>query len=114
MQRLADDPIVDDPNAVASFADDLGHRRAVDGPFLSAMHGIEQEAQPRATLDVALWSGVDAASVVDLDGTGPLRTMDGPIEVWTETELCAMHALWRSAPARALACAAWLLAIQSW
>ena len=59
------------------------------------------------SLDLALWRcAVDPAAPVPPDLRGveraPLRPWlsDGPIEVWTEVELSALHALWRVARLR--------------
>lgn len=96
----------------AEFQDESGHRRAVDAPFLawrSRAAGCPVAVQPlgrsSASVDVALWRGVLDRSVAvepligspDHGAASPITPL-GPrdtIEVWTETELCALHALWR-------------------
>jgi hypothetical protein len=121
----ADAARIPDP---ATFVDELGHRRDVHGPFLawrgrtilpqSAAAMItprhETGGQP-AGADVLLWRALAGA---DLDVDGLLATYRavprvGPdagalvpqgllrtIEVWTETELSALHALSRLAAVR--------------
>lgn len=100
----------------SGFADDLGHTRPVDTPFFAwraarAGHGPDARAAWDDSPDVLLWAAltdpaVDPASVL----SGPhaeretrQRFDDGalfsqragkvPLEVWTEQELSAAHAL---------------------
>ncbi len=101
----------------AAFADDLGHRRPVDGAFFawrrrrSGTDDVAVDADDGA--DSLLWraltdEGVDPVEVVARvsgvgDAAGRDRTDAGalfgqergnvPLEVWTERELCCVHAL---------------------
>lgn len=112
----ADAAQVPDPRI---FRDELGHRRDVHGPFLTwrrrenlahssgAMNGSASGAPP---LDVILWSAL-AGAPADIDSelarcraaarVGPdegaliPQGLHKTIEVWTETELSALHALSR-------------------
>lgn len=85
------------------------HLAAVAG---SGTSGPEWPVQPPASLlrpardgfdpewnlwDSALRGEVPAAGTLDLAGTGPLWAADrwAAIEVWTESELCGLHALGR-------------------
>jgi len=97
-----------------AFSDEAGHRRGVDSPLLAWRAGragrpiegagIDGEAEP----DVVLWSAltdpaIDPAPVLNrhrggrgaADGGSLFRSSAWTaIEVWTEIELCALHALW--------------------
>ena len=88
----------------ATFRDEMGHRRAVDGPCLAASTAQRVAAGPRpeASVDELLWHA--AAGTLPLDrvptliGTahdGPLygEAFAGTVEVFTESQLCAVHAL---------------------
>lgn len=110
---------------ITSFADELGHRRAVDPYVLSTMLNTPAGPPPdsAAAPDVKAWASVAsgrAVEGVDLSGSGPLaypHAADG-IEIATEIELSVLHALWRSAIvtgsgialARAHSAAAWAIA----
>lgn len=118
MDRLADERVLTDPRAIAGFADEHGHRRAVDPFFLAALHGTEPPAlTPGAAVDVRWWwHAATGDNAIDVSEAGALTARDQtPLEVWTETELSALHALWRLARvtgradwrARARACARW-------
>ena len=110
---------------VGRFRDGAGSRRAVDGPFLSAWLGVAPDEPSRGAcaLDVRLWQAAaagapDGPRIVTLSIEGPLQAQrsDEALEIWTETELCALHALWRLGARddtlrhRAGACALWHLA----
>lgn len=95
-----------DPEAlVRTFRDEAGHRRAVDEPFLRAIHGLSPAGAPAPEdPDVALWRAAAAPApawqtalqALSPPPAGPLTPPgDEPIEVWTERELCLLHALWR-------------------
>ena len=109
-------------HAGRNFSDELGHRRAVDAPFLAwrsrvtggeSPHPADESAPHPATPDVALWRALlDESIPIDPliepspSGHGAPITRPGStaaIEVWTETELSALHALWRLAHRRARA-----------
>ena len=109
---------------VEGFSDDHGHRRPVDRPFLCGVLGLEPPpVAPDAPCDVRLWRLAAASEPGEppaLPDAGPLsaqRTGE-PIEVWTESDLSALHALWRLArrtgratlTERAFACARWHVA----
>jgi hypothetical protein len=97
------DPMPDPASFVASFRDESGHRRGVDRPLLSFMLGLPAGTPPPITpdrLDERLWWALhDSAAGVELlpDVKGPLVGRHafeaGPIEIVTETELGALHAL---------------------
>lgn len=86
---------------IAGFTDNLGHRRSIDAPVLAAMLGTKPPASPasRRTVDEHLWWSLHDESASPLqyidDQSGSLtkREPDQPIEVWTEVELAALHAL---------------------
>ena len=87
----------------------------IDAPLLAAATGRLLDVPPRwrlddaprgdaanATLDVRLWWRVHQpqaplSAILDPDARGPLLPAQAPlpIEVWTECELCALHALGR-------------------
>lgn len=97
---------------IDAFRDDAGNRRPVDRPLLCSMLGLRVTAPARCTLDVALWTDVANRT---RDSLALLRADDGPllvstpllastgggiggeggeaIEVWSEAELAALHAL---------------------
>lgn len=124
------DPHADEPARrafIANFADELGHRRRLDAPFLHALLGLHPASDPpdphRLDLDDRLWWAVhrpDLPIAPTGETTGPLDPdlAQIAIEARTETELAAMHALFRlgldrNNPAltdRALAAAAWQVA----
>ena len=117
LRRLKGDSAHLDPSLIDQFADDRGHRRAVDPYVLSAMHAVTPPPVPEgASIDVQWWHAAAIAGEVHVPEGGPLTERGRtPLEVWTETELSALHALWRLARvtdhtdwrARALACARW-------
>lgn len=112
LRRVAQRTLGDDlgapdwqPDTIARFADELGHRRAVD-PFLLAWRG-RPDAQapapsPADVSEACLWSalttGEDPSALLPDRPTrhAPLfaQPEDVVIEVWTETELASLHALW--------------------
>ena len=97
----APDP-ADAERLIEGFRDERGHRRAVDRPFLAHLLGVDPGDRPAGAMDpdVALWWSVHEdrpALLADLlSGVGPLfgQPGDAGIEVWTETELSALHAAW--------------------
>lgn len=105
------------PDSHERFTDESGHRREVDVPFLA---WLRREAHPpgegvagaKTSPDVALWSALvrgepvpdsvwafhrqaEWRSSFDQGSLFPQRNESGPIaiEVWTEVELCSLHAL---------------------
>jgi hypothetical protein len=109
-RRTVTDPALIEPGATYSeraaflrdFADERGHRARVVTPFLSAVLGVDPGAPPTgpADLDDRLWWAVadpDRRVVGFEDGEGPLdpTLAEIAIESRTETELSAMHALYR-------------------
>ena len=109
--RAMAEPVVAGDDVGRAFEDEMGHRRPVDGAFLAwcgraAGAGSARGGGASADLDVLLWervrdAGADGARAcgvereVALDGDGALTDRDDfkGIEVWTETELSALHAL---------------------
>lgn len=84
------------------FADERGHRARVATPFLAAALGVDPGPMPAgpADLDDRLWWAVADPDrrVVGFDGGGgPLdpALAEIAVESRTETELSAMHALYR-------------------
>lgn len=90
----------------SAFADDAGHRRDCDLPFLCSMLFVNPTtAMPVGASHLArVWWGwfdynIRDSLAIDWNADGPLLPSlqaDG-IEVWTETELGTMHALVSSA-----------------
>lgn len=91
---------------IDSFADERGHRRAVDRPLLAFMLGEKPPTTPalgasrpgaRTSADLELWTALaeNRAPAWAPSGHGPLvfRLDDPAIEIATETELSALHAL---------------------
>ncbi|MCW5776305.1 MAG: hypothetical protein KIS87_07705 [Phycisphaeraceae bacterium] len=86
--------------AVANFRDELGHRRATDAPLLARLLGVEPGHTPFGLHpDAALWWSLHDDS---LDPSSLIEAADGPlvpslrrlgVEVWSEGELAALHAL---------------------
>lgn len=105
--------------AAKAFADDFGHRRAVDPPLLAWVFRVQPWLEPRdPRVDILLWHALhDPAAFPSLPPQGPLSpaSREQGIEVWTEIELASLQALWwhaRHEPAllsRAHAQARWLM-----
>lgn len=119
--RLRDLRASDDARKMAfvnEFRDDAGHRRAVDRPLLAWSLGVrlEPEREPDGRDLRMWWSLASGCSPLEIETTasGPLcpEAEILGIEVWTESELSALQALWWAGPKgtdRALAAAAWLM-----
>ncbi len=109
LRRLA---ITGSPDPISlPRADELGHRRPADVPLLAwrarrlGLPPVEAVPQVGARgVDVRLWmelaqtGGIGPGTDCGRNQTGPFVPMDrvgemGGIEVWTETELCSLHAL---------------------
>lgn len=92
-----------DEQSVTRFRDDRGHRREVDLPFLAHRAGVtlERPDDKRVAYDVGLWWALHDPSI-DVDALIGEATEGGlfpqgvfqTIEVWTETDLSGLHALW--------------------
>lgn len=90
---------------IADFRDEFGHRRTVDGPMIRHLcdFGVPEdssESRRTAEPDVALWwmaleDEPDPWPLIE-PGDGSLihRSADDQIEIWTETELSSLHAVW--------------------
>ncbi|MEZ6232609.1 MAG: hypothetical protein R3B68_00310 [Phycisphaerales bacterium] len=106
-----------------TFRDDLGHRRPEDGAFLRAHLGLPPPDATPPSPEARLWALAGTPDAADSPEpiVGSARA-EGPlllghetraIEVATDAELCAIHALWaigeRHEPwrDRALAAARW-------
>lgn len=108
---LRDTPLCHEASAevaavfLTTFADERGHRRAVDRPLLEFMlrrrgwMGIAGSAPPSPAShqpEVELWRSLagSRASTWSPSASGPFifRLDDPAIEVATEAELCAIHA----------------------
>jgi len=112
---------------IDTFADELGHRRAVDRPILAHLLGVDLEPpalEPAAGIDLRLWWALHHPRAVEGSVASILHPAPGPllgeaafaegaIEITTETELAALHALSHHAQsdptllARALDAARW-------
>ena len=100
------------------FADEAGHRRSVDRPFLAWLNRDQEPAAAMEDLtssrepDVVLWASLamgrsvpdaiiehhhanQTRSSYDSGSLFPQRDASGPIaiEVWSEVELSSLHAL---------------------
>lgn len=119
---LGDGPTGDGPGvlpsqeALGAFRDEAGHRRRVDGPFLSFCWGLEGEGADSAAAagpdsgDVRLWrvlaqwrrpgvGSLPAGVPAEAPGDGPAPLLaesaaGGVIETSTEAQLSALHAWW--------------------
>ena len=94
------------PDRIARCSDEQGHRRAVD-PFLLAWRGrpdaVASATVPADISEARLWAAL-TQSDTDVRTLVPEREQshaplfvqpdDVVIEVWTETELASLHALW--------------------
>lgn len=83
------------------FADESGHRRAVDRPLLAWLTENTTSPAKGQGLDVDLWHALaNDSGVSTISPDGPLQDAEAPgrgevaIEVWTERELAAIQALW--------------------
>ncbi|MCL4742177.1 MAG: hypothetical protein KJZ54_08235 [Phycisphaerales bacterium] len=93
-------PESDRARAIADFRDELGHRRATDAPLLARLLGVRLGAAPDGLHpDAAIWWALHDRS---LDPALLIEPADGPLvpslrrlgmEVWSEGELAALHAL---------------------
>lgn len=91
-----------DPVSVADwisyFADELGHRRALDRAVLARLLGTSPGPMPAfPTPDIALWWGQDLQSDSHRGPPPQPIVPQDPnmgIELWTEIELGALHAVW--------------------
>lgn len=117
MRRLAE-PVVGALNLCGELRAALARPRWIGGPLLAwrwarGHDGLGPEFEPAeweasramARDDAALWWALidersgPVARWIDVDAKGPLfeQGLYGTIEVWTETELCGLHALWHHA-----------------
>ncbi len=86
----------------SDFADESGHRRAVDKPLIAWLTEGTTKPTNGQGLDVDLWHAIahDSDVPASFARSGPLQDADAPsrgevaIEVWTERELAAIQALW--------------------
>lgn len=98
---------------ITAFADEAGHRRAVDRPLLCRLMRAHAEPPPTKMIaDVTLWWSLVAGSPLPrLRPSGSL-TLEGNepvIETATEMELCTLHALRHFADAETFAARAGIL-----
>jgi len=111
---------------VRGFRDGMGHRRRVDRPVLAWALGVDPGADPgTGVAEEGVWWALHGEGAVltrvapaGAGGAGPLlpqRERDG-LEVWSEAELSALHAVsWRTgreagAWGRCVGAARWLMA----
>lgn len=94
-----------DADAISAFRDEMGNRLAVDDALLASALGRSLPVRHVAATsgDLLIWSAVlrDPPGQPELAAgdSAPLlvHPPDATIEVWTETELSALHALWKLA-----------------
>lgn len=103
---------VQHPPGSPAFADELGHRRRIDGFLIAALTGIGAPQPPSASDvevsgELALWrlalgAAGEPESILRLQPTESLlsHAPSTSIEVLTEAELAALHALWTVARLR--------------
>jgi hypothetical protein len=108
-QPLTTDQAIDP----STFVDERGHRRTTDRPmltwltrpqgtmnqpFLDQQPAERPAADRHRSLDLELWEnlaqGLPMTRPLGLGPLEPWTPASGPIEVWTERELSALHALW--------------------
>lgn len=109
MRTLGEDLAPGDwhPDRISEFSDERGHRRAVDQYLLAwrgRADGVQTSAPSGDIEEAQLWSALTRDDVridaVIADRLGTENTClfpqpaDVVIEVWTETELASLHALW--------------------
>lgn len=80
---------------IVGFSDERGHRRVIDPVLLGWMmrgEGEDEGAMLARWLEVVRDDGGEGALA---DGNGGLvpRLFERGVEIWTEAELCALHAL---------------------
>lgn len=84
-----------------SFRDEFGHRRSLDPLVLARLLQRPLPAAPaRTEPDDILWrASVDGRMPKCPEGSGPITPTDMTqgIELWTQTELAALHAAWNIA-----------------
>ena len=99
------DAMVNIPCNTDEFRDERGNRRSVDPPLLAWIWGrraLPADSIGEADADVRLWWSLHAGTFDDgaiVPGGGSPLVKHGEmtgIEVWTERELSAMHALWNA------------------
>jgi hypothetical protein len=90
-------PVVDagpdpEPTALARIVAAVVRRHPAPPPAPLAPHATPAERLWHARLD----ADVDVETIVRMDGAGPLidRSAVVTVEVWTDAELAALHALW--------------------
>ena len=105
---------------IASFRDDAGHRRSIDPLLLSWMLTVRVEPPVNPGPAEAIWLALmdSSGAACPTSPEGPLfpALHGGPIEAWTEAELCGLHAIWwlarrrRMEPERVRSAIQWHLA----
>lgn len=113
------EPVVGGIDWHAEFRDEMGHRREVDRAFLGwcsreggGLPGIAHagSVEDGVAIEVALWSALlggagpkEVESALAAAQSGERTAWDAgallpqgrtALEVWTETDLCCLHALW--------------------
>lgn len=97
---LARDTATDPEVWLEGFRDEWGHHRAVDRPMLAWLLGIDPGPTPDDPRpDVRLWWAIhdrtnEPMDVIQPSGALVHREAHVGLEVWTESELGALHALW--------------------
>lgn len=94
-----------DADVISAFRDEMGNRLAVDDALLASALGGSPPTLPSATstADLAIWSAAlsnppHSPALAAGEGAPLLvHPTDATIEVWTESELSALHALWKLA-----------------
>lgn len=113
-----DAPCPDRERFARDFRDERGNRPKPIGAFLAHYLDLPESDQADDRADARLWHAVRDDAPPKVTDTGPLfpEMRNEGIEIWTETELCGLHALaWHALrnPAlrpRVLDAAAWHVA----
>jgi hypothetical protein len=83
---------------IEEFADEMGHRRAIDRALLARLTGTVPGPKPESNaMDTSLWWGEGDALTGRCDSSPkPVTPLDPQIgiEIWTEAELASLHAVW--------------------
>lgn len=93
------------PSEAAEFRDELGNRLAVDAALLASALDLPMPSTPKPPIsaDLAMWHAAlaDPPGVPQLAMNSAAPLLDHAptetIEVWIESELTALHALWKIA-----------------
>lgn len=84
---------------IEGFADEFGHRRALDAAVLGRLVGLAPPPMPSSSPDVELWWSLFGSEPVRCAPAGPMTEPDPgqAIELWSQVELACLHAAWDAA-----------------